>query len=37
MKNLDGALKFIVERVENPLHHQATLDCPPPRSGEEQK
>ena len=33
MKNLDGALKFIVEEATNPLHHPA--DGPPPHSGED--
>jgi very-short-patch-repair endonuclease len=33
MKNLDGALRFIVEQVTNPLHHPA--DGPPPHPGEE--
>ena len=36
MTNLDGALKYIMEHVRNPLHHQASLDGPPPRAGEEQ-
>ena len=33
MKDLDGVLKLIVERVANPLHHPA--DGSPPRSGED--
>ena len=33
MKNLDGALKFIVEQVTSPLHHPA--DGPPPHAGED--
>ena len=33
MKNLDGVLKLIVERVANPLHHPA--DGPPPHAGED--
>jgi len=36
MKNLDGALKYIAEQAASPLHHQAALDGPPPRAGEEQ-
>ena len=32
-KNLDGALRFIVEQVANPLHHPA--DGPPPHAGED--
>jgi len=36
MKNLDGALKYIAEQAASPLHHQASLDGPPPRAGEEQ-
>jgi very-short-patch-repair endonuclease len=35
MKDLDGALKYIVAEVANPLHHQAFLDGPPPHPGEE--
>ena len=33
MKNLDGALRYIVEQVTNPLHHPS--DGPPPHPGEE--
>ena len=33
MKNLDGALKSIVEQVTSPLHHPS--DGPPPHPGEE--
>ncbi len=33
MKDLDGVLKLIVERVANPLHHPANGS--PPRSGED--
>jgi very-short-patch-repair endonuclease len=36
MRNLEGALKYIVVQATNPLHHQAALDGPPPRPGEEQ-
>jgi len=36
LKNLDGVLKYIAEQVASPHHHQAALDGPPPRSGEEQ-
>ena len=33
MKNLEGALQYIVVQVTSPLHHPA--DGPPPRPGEE--
>ena len=33
MKNLDGTLQFIAERVRNPLHHPS--EGPPPHPGEE--
>jgi very-short-patch-repair endonuclease len=36
MKNVEGALKYIAVQAMNPLHHQAALDGPPPRPGEEQ-
>ena len=36
MKNLDGALQYIVVEAKVPLHHQAALDGSPPRAGEEQ-
>ena len=36
MKNLEGALNFIVEEAKDPHHHQAALDGPPPHAGEEQ-
>ena len=32
MKNLDGALTYIVDQVTNPLHHPS--DGPPPHAGE---
>ena len=35
MKDVDAALKYIVAEVANPLHHQASLDGPPPHAGEE--
>ena len=34
-KDLDSVLMLIADRVANPLHHQASLDGPPPRAGEE--
>ena len=37
MKNLEGALQYVVVQVKAPLHHQAALDGPPPRPGEEQE
>lgn len=36
MKNLEGALQYIVVEAKAPLHHQAALDGSPPRAGEEQ-
>jgi very-short-patch-repair endonuclease len=33
MKNLEGALQFIAEHVQSPLHHPP--DGPPPHSGED--
>jgi len=35
MRNLEGALKYIVVQATNPLHHQAALDGPPPHAGDE--
>ena len=35
LKNLDGVIEGIVAQVRRPLHHQALLDGPPPRSGED--
>jgi len=35
LKRLDSVLSGIVTEVGRPLHHQAALDGPPPRAGEE--
>ena len=37
LKNMDGVLRYIVAACLDvgPLHHSATLNGPPPRSGED--
>jgi very-short-patch-repair endonuclease len=35
LRNLESVLQAIVVQATRPLHHQAALDGPPPRAGED--